>query len=172
MLIDRDRGTSFVDSSTSLDSLSSSSIINHISSFPLLSSSSSVKMSKKRFLKASADRDMDLYAEEDDFESRQYRLRIRQKYRGRNLRHKDIPYSYEPTDEMILEGLGNAIGVLKVPSGRGEEVSFGDVRYAGGYQWHEPTMRDQLGLDHKAFGARAFSTPGTSFGIWVRLVQY
>jgi len=119
-------------------------------------------MSKKRFLKASADRDMDLYTEEDDFESRQYRTRIRQKYRGRKLRHKDIPYSYDPTHEMILESLGRSIGVLRVPSGKGEEVLFDDVRYAGGYQWHEPTMRDQLGLDHKAFGEKAFTTPCTS----------
>jgi hypothetical protein len=89
------------------------------------------------------------------------------RHQGRKLRHRNIPYSYQVDEDMLHEGLNYKlpIGLLKPIPGRmgGEDLEFKNVKYAGGYRWNEPLMRDQLGVDCMALGPRVFSAPGTSF---------
>lgn len=84
---------------------------------------------------------------------------------GRKLRHRNVPYSYEVTDDMILETLDFKVKLdtLRSFTGKGEEVEFENVKYAGSYQWTGmPLMRDQLGVDQIVYrlpGERSFATP-------------
>lgn len=122
--------------------------------------------SDKRCLRASADEEHDPYiylGSNDRYDDDQQEYHPRYEHKGRKLRRKDIPYKYNITDDMVFETLyyKYPIGNLKPPMSRGEDVEFSNARYAGGYAWHEPMMRDQLAIDHKAPKERVFTTPGT-----------
>ena len=120
-------------------------------------------MFKPRVFEAGIDLDMGKFPIGDEFENTQsYRPQYR--HQGRKLRTSRIPYSYVITDDMLYDGLSVKlpIGSLKPVPGRGEDYNFHKLEHAGSYTWHEPLMRDQLGVDFMALGERVLVTPGTS----------
>jgi hypothetical protein len=84
---------------------------------------------------------------------------------ARHLRSRNIPYAYDPTKEMQFEGLDHKspLGIQKLLATPLAVVEFEEVRYAGGYNWYMPLMRDELGrVDDRVPGERVFTTPGES----------
>jgi hypothetical protein len=72
---------------------------------------------------------------------------------------------------MLYEGLDtkSPLGLQKLLAPPPGVVSFEEVRYAGGYSWHMPLMRDELGrVDDRVPGERVFTTPGESSILFFR----
>jgi hypothetical protein len=66
---------------------------------------------------------------------------------------------------MLYEGLDtkSPLGIQKLLATPPGAVEFEEVRYAGGYSWHMPLMRDELGrIDDRVPGERVLTTPGES----------
>jgi hypothetical protein len=118
-------------------------------------------MFKPRVFEAGIDLDMGKFSTGgDEFDTPQF-YRAPYKHQGRKLRHARIPYNYVITDGLLYEGLDTKlpIGTLKPPLVRGERGEFSEIKHAGSYTWHEPLMRDQLGVDFMALGERVLMTP-------------